>query len=288
MTTIVAQHSPAVTAPEDIVAFDLSRPSFRDILGHPDPGYTLQYPVVGAGLLGWYRLPAGGNVNLTPEKGTLVIDGVGDCRLSTATWNEGWLFGCRWGASGHATITPRATVVHAARRDGKIIGWWPTTTWGIVETTLAGVTLTPWVEGRTEPACTGTYSAWCQADGVHTSVGGVERTYPPVKGMPFDPVVSPDGARVCWLEIEGLLPFRSSLIVASTTTGVRTVVVPARDYWQTANAHWLDDHTLVSNQMDPNAPVKHWAVITVDVETTSVTTHTGPEHGNFLHPVRLA
>lgn len=291
---ILAQHSPGgVDGPEDIVAVDLDRPDQVEIVARHAPGTTLQFPLVdpidrftGRDLVGWYRLPTGGNVNLTPEKGVLVVDGVGDVVLpATARWTDGVVFGCRWGAAGHATFTPEGTLLHAARQDGAFLGlgFWQVSTWGTLETDLTGRPLRSWDRGKSEPAYTGRSLAWCEADGVHAGT----RTFAPVAGRPFDPVISPDGTRCCWIENTGILPVRWSVVVGDVATGARRVILPARDWWMTTNTRWLDDSTLIAGQFDPNASVKHWALVTIDTTTGQTTRLTAPEHGSFLCPVRL-
>ena len=72
---ILAQWSQAgMGGAEDIVRVDLDHPDRPETFARHTPGTTLQYPVVGAGLVGWYRLPVDGNVNTTPEQGTLTLD----------------------------------------------------------------------------------------------------------------------------------------------------------------------------------------------------------------------
>lgn len=280
MTSVLAQHSFG-TGPENIVAVDLNAPARLDDVARATPGTTLQYPVSNGVRIGWYRLPAGGNVNLTPEKAVFVVDEVGDVRLPVKSWTDGLTFGCRWGANGHATFTPSGTILHAARQDGAFFGIIPVSTWGTLETDLFGKVIGKLTKGRTEPHYSGTRLAFTTTDGVVTPT----RTFKPLTGQPFDPIISPDGSKVVWLECLALFPARWQLVVGDVSTGQRTVVVAARDWWQTTHAHWLDDSTLICSQMDPTASVKHWALIAVDASIGDVTVLTGAEHGSFLCPV---
>lgn len=295
---ILAQWSQAgMGGAEDIVRVDLDHPDRPETFARHTPGTTLQYPVVGAGLVGWYRLPVGGNVNTTPEQATLVVDGVGDVTLPAVTWDVDWATrSARWGAAGHATFTAPRLIIHAARRDAKWFGV-PVSHWGTIETTLTGRPVgiigrapdATWTQGRSEPAVTNGLLAYVDSQGVWAKGRLIGRE----AGNPYDPVISPDGKRVAWLEqqtptIFGFIPLglpKWAVLVADIATGTRRTLVPGRTEVQTCNPHWLDDSTLIAAQN--SGPGQPWLLVTIDVTSTRVDTITRPEHGSFTAPVKL-
>lgn len=296
--TVLAQWQARHGDPDRIVSFDVERPDRLTDVAVPVAGTTNEFPFTDGHRVGWVNLPVGGNVNLTPERGVVTVDyqdgqGPTQVRLPAGTWDvDALLKKCRWGAFGHPTFTPAGTILGAARRDGT---WWifPASTWGLLEVDRTGQPVQPgkrpdssWVEGRFEPCYTGLSLAVTSSAGVHA--GG--RIFKPMVRNPFDPVVSPNGRLVVWLEQQQVSLFGlplgrplCALIVGDLATGERRTVVPATDGWLTCNAHWIDDATLVAAQT--NSPTGPWVLVTVDVPTGTVVPRTRAEHGSFLAPV---
>lgn len=290
MALLYAQHSPVGVDQERIVAFDLGSPGHLTSVSDPGASETHQYVVLdGKGGVGWYRLPKGANTNLNMDRAIFHWKGA-DVRLPADKWNDGVVFGCKWWGNGHATITPSGTVLHYAMQLGALLGILPAPTGGLLETTLEGVPIPQeggrqrdgFIAKRAEPNYTGDLLTYTEGAYVVTP----QRRFKKLGGSLFDPIISPDGKLVAWLEILSQVPFKHRWVVGDLANGETKIVAPVVNGWGLNHPHWLpDSRTLVTGRYDPNAKVKHWALTTYDIDAAKPVLHSGPEHGDFLGPI---